>query len=132
MNKVKAENTHPFILAPAGSKASFLAAVAAGADAIYCGLKQFSARMEAKNFSLEELGGLTRVAHEKGARVYVALNTLLKPSELDQAGEMLHSLKQRVKPDALILQDLSLVQLVIGIQKEIYTFTLLNFGKSKV
>jgi len=50
----------PAILAPAGNKASFLAALAAGADEIYCGLKQFSARMEAKNFSLEELSALTR------------------------------------------------------------------------
>ena len=120
----------PAILAPAGSRASFLAAVAAGADAIYCGLKQFSARMEAKNFSLEELGGLTRVAHEKGTRVYVTLNTLLKPSELDQAGEMLQSLQQRVKPDALILQDLSLVQLArqTGFSGQLILSTLANVG----
>ena len=45
----------PSILAPAGDTDSFLAAIAAGADAIYCGLKIFSARMEAENFSVEEL-----------------------------------------------------------------------------
>ncbi|MBT4364535.1 MAG: hypothetical protein HOD17_08610, partial [Desulfobacteraceae bacterium] len=45
---------HPLILAPAGSKVSFLAALAAGADAVYCGLKSFSARMEADNFTMEE------------------------------------------------------------------------------
>ena len=42
----------PQILAPAGNRASFLAALAAGADAVYCGMKQLSARMEAKNFTL--------------------------------------------------------------------------------
>ena len=63
----------PSILAPAGNKASFLAALAAGADAIYCGLKDFSARMEAKNFSIEELTPLTQLAHAKGVKVYVAL-----------------------------------------------------------
>ena len=42
------------ILAPAGDIDSFLAAIAAGADAIYCGLKNFSARMEAENFSLSD------------------------------------------------------------------------------
>ena len=53
----------PLILAPAGSKASFLAALAAGADAVYCGLKSFSARMEADNFTIEELVPLVRLAH---------------------------------------------------------------------
>ncbi len=55
----------PEILAPAGNKASFLAAVAAGADAVYCGLKLFSARMEAKNFSIEEFTALVGLAHKK-------------------------------------------------------------------
>jgi len=68
----------PAILAPAGNKASFLAALAAGADAVYCGLKSFSARMEAKNFTINELIPLTHLAHEKNIKVYVALNTLLK------------------------------------------------------
>jgi len=54
----------PAILAPAGNRACFLAALAAGADEIYCGLKQFSARMEVQNFSLEELSVLTRLAHD--------------------------------------------------------------------
>ncbi|MCK7511549.1 MAG: hypothetical protein MZV70_50910 [Desulfobacterales bacterium] len=48
----KPRSTVPAVLAPAGSQASFLAALAAGAEAIYCGLKSFSARMEAKNFTL--------------------------------------------------------------------------------
>jgi putative protease len=103
--------SRPSILAPAGNKASFLAALAAGADAVYCGLKQFSARMEAKNFSVEELVPLTRLAHDKGIKVHVALNSLLKPGDLDKAGRLLEQLKRWVKPDALIIQDLSLVQL---------------------
>jgi len=103
--------SRPSILAPAGNKASFLAALAAGADAVYCGLKQFSARMEAKNFSVEELVPLTHLAHDKGIKVYVALNSLLKPGDLDRAGRLLEQLKRWVKPDALIIQDLSLVQL---------------------
>ena len=52
------DSVSPSILAPAGNRAAFLAALAAGADAIYCGLKSMSARMEAKNFSLEELAQL--------------------------------------------------------------------------
>jgi len=48
--KSYADNPVPEILAPAGNRASFLAALAAGADAVYCGMKHFSARMEAKKF----------------------------------------------------------------------------------
>jgi len=102
----------PAILAPAGSRASFLAALAAGADAVYCGLKQFSARMEAHNFSIEELAALTGLAHEKGSRVYVAVNTLIKPGELGEAGRLVDQLQRWVKPDAIILQDLAMAALV--------------------
>ena len=86
-------SSFPQILAPAGNRASFLAALAAGADAIYCGLKQLSARLEAKNFTLEELAGLTDLAHSKGTRVYVTLNTLIKPDELDPAGRLMEDRK---------------------------------------
>jgi putative protease len=54
MNEQKIKISPPEILAPAGNRASFLAAVAAQADAVYCGLKLFSARMQAKNFEMEE------------------------------------------------------------------------------
>lgn len=52
----------PELLAPAGDASCFLAALAAGADAIYLGLKHFSARMQAENFSIGELARLTALA----------------------------------------------------------------------
>jgi putative protease len=118
----------PVILAPAGSKSSFLAALAAGADAIYCGLKAFSARMEARNFTIEELHGLVDLAHRKGTRVYVTLNTLLKPDELDAAGRLLDQLGRQVRPDAVIVQDLAMAQLVrqTGFEGEVHWSTLAN------
>ncbi len=61
--------SRPEILAPAGDTPSFLAALAAGADALYVGLKHFSARMEAENFGTGELARLTDLAHEAGSRV---------------------------------------------------------------
>lgn len=124
----------PEILAPAGNRASFLAAIAAGADAIYCGLKSFSARMEAKNFSLEELAKLTRLAHKNSARVYVAFNSLLKGEELAGAGQTIEQLQKFVQPDALIIQDLALVQIArqAGYSGELHLSTLANvsFGKA--
>jgi len=118
----------PAILAPAGNKASFLAALAAGADEIYCGLKQFSARMGSKNFSIEELSTLTRLAHDKGTKVHVAINSLLKTDELDRAGKILKLLHRWVKPDALIIQDLSLLQLArqTGFSGNLHLSTLSN------
>ncbi len=118
----------PAILAPAGNKASFLAALAAGADEIYCGLKQFSARMEVKNFSVEELSALTRLAHDKGTKVHVAINSLLKTEDLDRAGTLLKLLDRWVKPDALIIQDLSLLQLArqTGFSGKLHLSTLSN------
>lgn len=120
----------PEILAPAGSRASFLAALAAGADAVYCGLKSFSARMEAKNFAIDELAALTRLAHEKGIKVYVAFNALLKTGELREAGTLLDHLRRRVEPDALIIQDLALIELArqVGYAGEIHLSTLANAG----
>jgi putative protease len=118
----------PAILAPAGNKDAFMAAVAAGADAVYCGLKKFSARMEAKNFALEELNRLTRFAHEKGVGVYVAINALLKTGDLKNAGKFITQLEKYVKPDALIIQDLSLVHIAraAGYGGEIHLSTLAN------
>ena len=116
------------ILAPAGSRPSFLAALAAGAEAIYCGLTSFSARMEARNFTIEELRGLVELAHSKGTRVYVTLNTLLKPDELEAAGRLLDQLGRQVRPDAVIVQDLAMAQLVrqTGFEGEVHWSTLAN------
>ena len=123
-----AENPLPEILAPAGNKASFLAALAAGADAIYCGMKDFSARMAAKNFTMTDLVSLTHLAHDKGTKVYIALNSLLKPCDLNEAGKQLSILERSVHPNALIIQDLSLVQLArqTGFSGELHLSTLAN------
>jgi putative protease len=128
-NGVKS-NKFPLILAPAGGKAAFLAALAAGADAVYCGLKLFSARMEADNFSLQELASLSALAHSKGVEVHVALNSLLKPDELDKAGRLLDRLNRFVHPDALIIQDLALVDLArqTGYKGDLHLSTLANFS----
>ncbi len=124
----------PEILAPAGGKASFLAALAAGADAVYCGMKQFSARMQAKNFGFPELQSLTRLAHQKGVRVYVAFNTAIRLDELEEAGGLLAQLADEVEPDALIVQDPGMVALArqVGFQGELHLSTLANvsFGSA--
>jgi U32 family peptidase len=121
------------ILAPAGNKDAFLAAIAAGADCVYCGLKTHSARMEAKNFTLSELTQLTRLAHSKGVGVYVALNSLVKTDELNHLYGIISRLTQEVKPDALIIADLSIIRLArnAGFCGEIHLSTLANVSMAR-
>ena len=125
--------TPPSILAPAGSKLSFLSAIAAGADAIYCGLKAMNARMAAINFTMEELVPLAGLAHEKGVKVFIALNSLLKPGELETARNTVHQLQRMVRPDALIIQDLAYVPLArqVGFEGEVHLSTLANVSFPK-
>lgn len=125
--------TKPEILAPAGDANSFLSALAAGADAIYAGLKHFSARMEAANFSIAELSALTSLARDKGCRTYVAMNTLLKPGDLDAAGRIVDRLSRKVGPDALIVQDAAMVELAAqaGYKGELHLSTLANASHQK-
>jgi putative protease len=120
----------PMILAPAGNRAAFLAALAAGADAVYCGLKQFSARMAAKNFTIAELAALTHLAHRKQVQVYVAFNTMLTTSDLPRVRADLEGLAGQVQPDALIVQDMGLIALArqAGFGGEIHLSTLANVG----
>ena len=111
------------VLAPAGDDAAFMAALNAGADAIYLGLKDFSARKSAANFSLENLNEYTRYAHAFGVRVYVALNTLVKDAELEAFFRCARE-AWNAGADALILQDIFLGKLL----KETYPEIVLHLS----
>ncbi|MHB1400041.1 MAG: peptidase U32 family protein [Trichloromonadaceae bacterium] len=100
----------PELLAPAGSLEAFFAAMEAGADAVYCGLKEFSARAKAKNMTLAEVEKMSSYAHQLGRKVYVTLNTLVKETELPQLVETLSGLEE-IGSDGVILQDLAVWRL---------------------
>jgi putative protease len=102
--------SRPEILAPAGGPASWAAALAAGTDAVYVGLSNFSARTYAENFSLAELKGLILESHRLGVKVYLAFNSLIKDSELAVAFKTLCAVSE-MEPDAFIVQDLGLAKL---------------------
>lgn len=127
------EKKKPEILAPAGSKDAFYAAIDAGADSIYCGLKQFSARMEAENFSLADLSRLSKLAKQHNCRLYVALNSLIKTSEIASVANLIKQLNDLVAPDALIFQDLAVVNLArqCGFNGELHLSTLANVSLPK-
>lgn len=99
------------ILAPAGSMESVTAAVRSGADAVYIGARQFSARAAAQNFSDAELKSAVEYCHARGAKVHLALNTLIKDNELDRALETLYK-ACKLPIDAVIVQDVGFASLV--------------------
>ncbi|MHB1349932.1 MAG: U32 family peptidase [Desulfobulbaceae bacterium] len=101
---------HLELLAPAGSLEAFFAALDSGADSVYCGLKEFSARAKAKNFTLAEAERLTAHAHRQGKKLYVTLNTLLKEAELPLLIDILADLAA-IGVDGIIIQDLGVWRL---------------------
>ena len=100
----------PELLAPAGSLDAVRAALANGADAVYLGAERFNARDEGAQLTLEDLAEACRLARSRGRRVYLTLNTLLKPSELSDALLLLGECLDR-GIHAAIVQDLGLVRL---------------------
>ncbi|MEI6564741.1 MAG: U32 family peptidase [bacterium] len=100
------------LLSPAGDLEAAYAAFTYGADAVYLGLKRFSARAEAANFSPEELSEIVGYAHAASPRrsVFVAFNTLVQDNELDEAIETL-ALLDATAVDAVIVQDLGIARL---------------------
>ena len=95
------------LLAPARDKEVAIAAIQAGADAIYIGAPAYGARQAAGN-SLEDLEEVVRYAHRYGVQVLVTLNTLLHEDEYPKAVELAHAL-YAIGVDALIIQDLHLL-----------------------
>ena len=97
-------SSRPELLAPAGGPEPFYAALAAGADAIYCGMGEFNARRKAHNFTDEAFGEACRAAHLAGARVYVTVNIVIKDEEMDDALVLVDRCWQ-LGADAFIIQD---------------------------
>ncbi|KAB7687463.1 collagenase-like protease [Plesiomonas shigelloides] len=96
------------LLAPAKNLAFGIEAIKHGADAVYIGGPAFGARAAAGN-SVADIEQLAAFAHRYGAQVFVALNTILKDSELAQAEVLAHQI-WNAGADALIVQDLGLLQ----------------------
>ena len=98
------EKTKYELLAPAGDMAALRAAVSAGANAIYLGYDEFSARAKAKNFDNEELREAIEYAHLRNVKIYVTFNILIADFELERAMKSVKMLYE-IGVDALILQD---------------------------
>ena len=99
------------VLSPAGSSDALVAAVQNGADAVYLGYGAFNARMNAKNFTLEQLRQSVSYCHIRGVKVYLTLNTLVLDRELKTAAQVVLDAKN-AGVDAILVQDLGVLQLI--------------------
>ena len=97
------------LLAPAGDMAALKAAVSAGANAVYLGYDEFSARAKAKNFNKEELREAINYSHLRNVKIYVTFNILIADFEIKRAMESVKMLYD-IGVDALILQDLGIAR----------------------
>ena len=99
------------LLAPVGSFDALKAAVQNGANAVYLGGKDFSARASANNFDREELIEAVKYAHIRDVRVFVTTNTLIKQNELEDFVEYAKFLYD-IDVDAIIMQDIGAAMLI--------------------
>lgn len=99
------------LLAPVGSFDALKAAVQNGANAVYLGGKDFSARASANNFDREELIEAVKYAHIRDVRVFVTTNTLIKQDEIEDFVEYAKFLYD-IDVDALIMQDIGVAMLI--------------------
>jgi putative protease len=96
-------------MSPAGYWPQLRAAIEAGADAVYFGLKHFTARAKV-GFEESELPEVMRTLHRRGVRGYVTFNTLVYNSELDEAAKALAEIAE-AGADAIIVQDLGVLKM---------------------
>ncbi len=101
----------PELLAPAGNLEKLETALRYGADAVYCGVEQFSLRAMAGNLTVQELLRACEITHSLGKRLYLTLNAFLRPGEEVAARELLESLLS-IPVDAYIVADPGMLHLV--------------------
>jgi U32 family peptidase len=99
------------LLAPGGDIDSIKAAIAAGANAIYCGLDKFNARNRATNITFDALNGILRLAHQHHCQVFLTINILIVESEMPAIFALLNKLVNTTI-DGVIVQDLGLLYLL--------------------
>ncbi|MDR2447609.1 MAG: U32 family peptidase [Treponema sp.] len=92
------------LVAPAGSPEALDAAIGAGADAVYLGVKNFNARLRTTNFAYSQAQAAIRTLRRMGKRCYITVNTVFEQRESNRMYQLLNYLS-RIEPDGLIVQD---------------------------
>ena len=98
----------PEILAPAGNQTMLAAAINAGADAVYFGVKTFNMRATAGNFELSELKKVTGRCHDAGLKAFLTLNVIVYDHEMEKLKSVIQEAK-KAGIDAIIAWDMAVV-----------------------
>jgi putative protease len=100
----------PELLAPAGDWISLRAAIKAGADAVYFGIKEFNMRQNTPNFEINEIKKVVKLCHENNVKAYLAINTIIYEDETEKVEKILQKAKES-GIDAIICWDFSVLKL---------------------
>jgi len=98
----------PILLSPVGSWESLIAAVKAGANAVYLGIKGINMRDNAKNFNVSELSKIIKYAHNNNVEVYLTVNIIIYNNEINKIQKIIKKAKN-AKVDAIIAWDLAVI-----------------------
>lgn len=110
------------LLAPVGDKEMLIAAVEAGCDSVYFGVKEFNMRANAKSFELTELASIVDYCHSKNVKAYLTLNTIIFDNELNKVKKILKIAKS-VGIDAIICWDHSVIKLCNELSLDVHLST---------
>ena len=100
------------LLAPAGNFISLASALKNGADAVYIGLEESNMRINASNFSVDDISEASRMCRQYGAKLYVCANTIMKDEDIERLMRQLPLIKEN-GADGIILSDIALIDLVL-------------------
>ena len=118
-------------MAPVGSYESLYAAINAGANSVYFGIGQLNMRSaSAANFTADDMAEINRIAHEKGVKTYLTVNTIIYDTEL----KLMHEVVDRAKAegvDAIIASDLSVILYAYHVGVEVHISTQCNISNSE-
>ena len=120
----------PELMSPAGNWASLRAALKAGADAIYFGVRGLNMRGNYRNFTPGEMKRIAAECHKAGARAYLALNTIIYENELAKVGSVLKTARD-AGIDAVICWDMAVVQKAAGIKLPVFLSTQMSVANSE-
>src|SRR3989344_8288490 len=127
----------PELMSPVGNWEMLKAAIDAGADAVYFGIKNFNMRANARNFTIEDLSKITDYCHKNNVKAYLTLNIIIYEDELITVEEVLKAARQ-AEIDMVICWDLSVLKkakdvgldVCISTQASISNSSSANFYKS--
>lgn len=120
----------PELLAPIQDYTSLMAAINNGADAVFFGIKGFNMRAGAKNFTVNDLPKITKIAKNHNVKTYLAINTIIYENELKKVEDILKKVK-KAGVNAIICWDFAIIQIAKKIGVEVHISTQASIANSK-